>query len=218
MITKFKKYNLVKESPDNLTYNDNIYSIDKDDNIPFFVVTNTNHTKVEDTYIGENRSYHSELEIRPEMSRYDRTYPGRLWMKPKVITFWVYPNVELFLDIVKHLEKKLNIKMFNNNWKIEVLTIDDEIHTTEYDPYEYDYYNKELPRGEIKVVPIEDYVGSENLPEELQIQHLMNWKEKELAKKLGKIHFGKWGSYKTGWDQPHNIKYRQAIYQENKKS
>ena len=40
---------------------------------------------------------------------------------------------------------------------------------------------------------------------------MMNWKEKELAKKAGALKVGKWGSYKTGWDQPHNIKYRQAI-------
>jgi hypothetical protein len=26
------------------------------------------------------------------------------------------------------------------------------------------------------------------------------------------------GSDKTGWDKPHNIKYKQAIYQENKNS
>ena len=53
---------------------------------------------------------------------------------------------------------------------------------------------------------------------ELQIQHLMNWQEKELAKKFGKIHFGSFGSRLTAWDQPHNIKWRQKVYQENKKN
>ena len=42
----------------------------------------------------------------------------------------------------------------------------------------------------------------------------MNWEEK---KKLNKASIFKgWGSDRTAWDQPRNLKYRQAIYQEKK--
>ena len=40
---------------------------------------------------------------------------------------------------------------------------------------------------------------------------MLNWKEKQ------KLNINNFGSSKTAWDKPHNIKYRQAIYQENKK-
>ena len=44
----------------------------------------------------------------------------------------------------------------------------------------------------------------------------MNWKEKALAKKQGELNMKGWGSDKTAWDSPHNIQWRQAIYQEKK--
>ena len=43
---------------------------------------------------------------------------------------------------------------------------------------------------------------------------MLNWDEKEkLKKKSGVKGFG---SSKTSWDSPMNIKWRQALYQENK--
>ena len=43
---------------------------------------------------------------------------------------------------------------------------------------------------------------------------MLNWQEKDKLKKEKGVHG--FGSDKTAWDRPHNIKYRRAIYQENK--
>lgn len=218
MITNFKKFNLITENPDTISTDNEYHYCEDEDARPFFIVPNVYHTKVEEFLIGELGCYHSSVPYRDQ-----RAYPGRIWLDSKIMTFWVYPNVELFMDIIKNLEKTLNIKMFNNGWRIEVLKSlnDNEIRRKYFEPDEDEYYSNwgmNKSNAKYTIIPIEEYVGSENVPEELQIQHLMNWKEKEIARQMGKIHFGKWGSYKTGWDQPHNIKYRQAIYQENKKN
>ena len=81
-----------------------------------------------------------------------------------------------------------------------------------------DYYSGDsTDYTNTKIISIDEYSGSEDFSEKDKLQHLMNWKEKELAKKLGKINFGNFGSKLTSWDQPHNIKYRRLTHQENKK-
>ena len=221
MITKFQKFNLIKESPDTLYFKDGSdpESWEDDDAIPFFVTVSPGHEEVNDIFIGGFGNFHSSIGYNGY--RREKAYPGRLWLDRKVMSFWVYPNEGLFKDIIQNLEKELNTKIFNNGWRIEVLELESgKLLKQEFDPNfepeDYFFAADDTPGGNYILIPVEKYIGSEDVPEEIQIQHLMKWQEKEIAKKVGKIHFGKWGSYKTGWDQPHNIKWRQAIYQESK--
>ncbi len=209
--------NLIKESPDRIDCDGIDIRWSKYDAMPFFASVDKNHSKINRIYIGNTNCCHSDIRF----SGKNKAYAGRLWTDVKVMSFWVYPNVKLFKEIIKKLEKKLNIKIFNNNWKIEVLLNDDEIDRVEYKKSINDFdfffrpnFQNNKYGGTNKIIPIEDYLGSEDQPEELLIQHMLNWKEKDkLKKEKGVKGFG---SAKTAWDKPHNIKWRQAIYQENK--
>jgi hypothetical protein len=217
MIITFDKYKLIKESPDTIWDNDTKYYCEDKEALPFFMMVNSDHTKVENIFFGVYGGFHSSVEYY-DYRRSQMSYPGRLWTKSKIITFWCYPNAELFKSIVSAIEEKLNIKMLHTGWKIEVFKVGGEIRRKEYDPNDDDYFYSGGFSGETELIPIEQYAGSDDVPEEQQIMHMMNWKEKELAKKFGKIHFPKgFGSDKTGWDSPHNIKWRQALRTENKK-
>jgi hypothetical protein len=226
MITRFDKFNLIKESPDQLE----IDAIDADDEgesfncndadaIPFFASVDENHSRILRINIGKYGSWHNAIPFRGK----NKAFAGRLWENSKIMSFWVYPNVELFKQIIKKLEKKLGLKIFNNGWRLEVVIDDDsgDINRVEYDPdikdEDEDFFFRpdDQMYGDNKIIPIEEYVGSEDQPEELMIQHMLSWQEKEkLKKEKGVKGFG---SAKTAWDKPHNIKYRRAIYQENKK-
>lgn len=210
MIVNFKKFNLITEDPDTIYYNHKTYNCQDYDAKPFFVNVSDDDQDVEGIYFGESGEYHDSIEEYSET----RAYPGRLWINGKIIAFWVYPNEVLFKKIIRRIEKELGIKIFNNGWMMEIIKKGDTIKRRK------DYEDKYINTGEYghaTIVPIEEYAGSEDVPEEQKIFHLMNWKEKELAKKIGKMHFGRFGSVRGSWDQPHNIKWRRAIYQESKK-
>ena len=230
MITKFEKFNLIIESPDFITLTEDgeekEYLWSDGNTKPFFIEVNSDHTKVKKLYVGSFRTKHSDIKFKCDYS--ERAYPGRIWMDEKIISFWVYPNKTLFIDIIKNLEKRLRRKIFNitgghrgsiGGWRIEVIKDgNDDIIRNEFDTDdEYaDYYGQNKRSRYYDIIPIEKYIGSENPTEEEHIMHMMNWKEKALAKKAGKLNIKGWGSDKTAWDSPHNIKWRQALYQEKK--
>ena len=179
MITKFKNY-LIKETPDYIDIDDIELSYYNDEAIPFEIITNYNHTQVKKVIFGNRGGLHPH-------ENENVTYPGRLWLQSKIMSFWVYPNEVLFVDIIKKLEKKLRRKIFNNRWKIEVIRQNNnKLVKKEYDPNEPNYYLREHSKGEEELIPVEDYIGSDNPSEEDRMLHLMNWKEKQLAKKQGK--------------------------------
>lgn len=210
MITKFNKF-LIKESPDHIDdYKGNYLYVTDHDAVGFQCDPNKDHTKVSEFYLTDERGYHSS------MGEY-RSYPGRLWKDSKVMTFWVYPNPTLFKDIVKHLEKKLKIKIFNNGWYIEVIkTPEGEIKTKEVKPGE-DYSYGSLSFRDAQFVPIEEYIGSEDVDFDQRKMHLMGWAEKQRLKEKGIKLAPGFGSDRTAWDKPRNLAYRQTIYQEKKK-
>lgn len=72
-------------------------------------------------------------------TRYDFYYAGRLWLDSKIISFWDYPPKNNFFDLIKELENKLNVKILNNNWLVEV--------------YEDTYEGKSI------LIPVEKYMG-----------------------------------------------------------
>jgi hypothetical protein len=217
MITKFVKFNLITESPDCVEVDD-----DKDNNflysdaeaIPFFASVDKDYSKILRMNVGKHGDKHNDMLYKGK----NKAFAGRLWLYSRIISFWVYPNIKLFKQIIKQLEKKLKIKLFNNHWRIEVI-IDNNgnINREEYDSNlnnDNFFRPDEQIKGDNQLISIEDYIGSQDQPEELRIQHMLNWKEKEKKKTVVKG----FGSDKTGWDKPHNIKYKQAIYQENKNS
>ena len=216
-----EKHNLITETPDTINYTvkgkTNPYYYSRRDAKPFFVEVNDEHTKVTQLHIGSYGSSHFCIKTSYDVE--NPTYAGRLWLKLKVISFWVYPNDKLFVSIISALEEKLKIKIFNNDWKIEVIKNGNDIEKR--DPADDDTFFKgdfckgiaRKPSENDKFIPLEEYIGSENPSDELRNQHMMNWKEKQAKK----ISINNFGSSKTSWDKPHNIKYRQAIYQENKK-
>ena len=223
MITNFEKFNENADTigvyfdADQDGYDELVkrYSYKDSDARAFFVTVNSDHTKVEKLYIGGEGDCHKDLEYDEDE---EKMYPGRLWLKGKIMAFWIYPNEVLFADIIKKLEKELRRKIFNNRWRIEVIEKKNKIKRKKYKGEDEDYYgtNHEYGQSHYKIIPLDNYIGSENPPEEAKIQHLMNWKEKALAKKQGELNMKGWGSDKTAWDSPHNIQWRQAIYQEKK--
>ena len=216
MIITFKNYKL-NENPDTILYNGKtLYCMDGE-SIPIYITVNSDHTKVKEMFFGEWGGYHSSVGYEDK----DRMYPCRLWTKSKIMTFWIYPNEILFVSMIEKIEEVMHIKIFNNDWKIEVLKgrTDNEIKRKNINK-DSQYFSATFGGGggRTAFIPVEEYAGSENVPEEEKIQHLMNWKEKELAKKAGKLHFKGWGSDKTAWDSSHNLPWRQAMYQEKKKN
>lgn len=221
MITKFNEFNLIKESPDQLFLrykNGNYkYTHERSDAKPFFVEIDSGHTEVKKLYTGAYKGWHEDIRY-PYFG--DRAYAGRIWTKLKIISFWVYPNKILFTSIIRALQEKLGIKIFNNGWQIEIIRTDQGIKRRDpRDPKKLDWDDfyvgsRYTMKTNQELIPIEDYVGSEDNPEELRAQHLLNWKEKEKEKKKDGVKG--FGSAKTAWDKPNNIKWRQALYQENK--
>jgi hypothetical protein len=52
-------------------------------------------------------------------------YDGRLWTSDKIISFWKYPeNIIVLYRILREIEKKENINILYNNYRIEVLNND----------------------------------------------------------------------------------------------
>lgn len=70
---------------------------------------------VRDFWIGEYRKPHHFPE-----HNLDREHLGRVWKDKKVMTFWIHPSKEIMADCIKTIENKLNLKIFNNDWQIEI--------------------------------------------------------------------------------------------------
>ena len=85
-------------------------------------------------------------------------YHGRFWKGSKIITFWDYPPVDIFENYIKKLEKRVNLKIWNNGWKIEIKkdlsnVIDLSLSGNNR------YWNAKV---NVDIIPIEDYIGSDN--------------------------------------------------------
>jgi hypothetical protein len=218
MIKNFENFKLITESPDKIIYSGEVLHAESNDARAFLFTINSNNT-VKDTYISELGIYHSEWIDNINVPQEQRAYPGRLWENHKLITFWAYPNEKLFIDIIKNIEKTLNIKMFNNNWKIEILKLKSgDIVKSNVDVEDKYFGDIDIDDDDLvlDIIPIEDYVGSMEFSEEEKLWHLMNAEEKQRAKKLGLSPNVKgWGSYKTSWDSNNPITLRYKKYHEN---
>jgi hypothetical protein len=224
MITRFNKFNLITENPDTVYYHNSEFCVSDNDAIGFICDISSDFKEIIKIFITEPGNYHSNLGSRklPDGTRESSTnlgYKGRLWSDAKIISFWVYPNPVLFKKIIKLLEEKTDLKIFNNGWKIEVVTNDSgDFRIDKEDNEEEDamYYSNRKQYDTKDFIPVEEYVGSDDVSEEDMATHLLSWQEKEKRKKEKGVKG--FGSAKTAWDKPHNIKWRQALHQENKKN
>jgi hypothetical protein len=210
MITSFREF-LITENPDTLYTDGETYHYGMKDAVPF--EAGVIDGEVKNVYIGESGGEHADnIKVREGE---EEAYPGRLWLKGKIMSFWVYPDEKTFRKIVSGLEELLGVRIFNNGWQLEVIDKDGEIKKSDKD--DDLYYSKYGGEDYNEIIPLDYYTGSNDVPEEVRLRHTMNWKEKEAMRKSGKFKGSKFGSSKTAWDQPRNLRYRQALYQESKK-
>ena len=120
--------------------------------------------------------------------RNDYMFPGRLWKKTKVISFWKFPKKEILPKIIKELSNKLNISI-NSAWRVNMLTKD----------------------GLEVVVPISDYYEGQKVSDkDLAKAHItspMKKKKKLVPKGIG-------SNQKNGGTQA-LLKYKYAMHNES---
>ena len=211
MITKFVKYKLITEDPDNVWDEENGESYDIRDHeaMPFQCEVNDDHTEVEEILFGSRGAYHNDINDGESGA-----YPGRLWLDNKVIAFWVYPDDTLFKSIIRRIEDELDIIIFNNGWRIEVQKSKDKIKKKKFVGDDDEYYFQDGGWENATLIPVEEYAGSEDVDALQRQMHLMSWAEKQKLKEKGIKLAPGFGSDRIAWDQPRNLKYRQTIYQE----
>ena len=222
----------LNESPDYIWIDDNIdkdvmryeeeskklyLEYDAKDAIPFISKLNGSDIEV---YIGKVSTTHRYN----WGSNYkdDTLYSGRLWLDHKIISFWTYPDKEIFVDIINQLEEKLKFaaindkvyqmdgKFWNNNWLVDIIEIDNEFLTdTHYNDILRMHF-KDKKKIKYLKIPIENYLKSEDQPDELRKIHLMSSEEKDMLKKAGKDPL----KYYKSLGKKKSLAYKQAIYQE----
>jgi len=162
MITSFSLF----EYCDNLILqNDEIVSYESPNAIPFLYYKGK-------LYIGEYGQSHGHMveDIEESDDNFEYGYyevwenvtnNGRLFVKHKILSFWYIPNKSTFVNIVNDLERELNMKIWNDNYKLELIR-GENISTEEYDKYTdiKEFKQKEFMKTETKHVPIEEYKKS----------------------------------------------------------
>ncbi|MFW6226242.1 MAG: hypothetical protein ACOC3V_04735, partial [bacterium] len=151
-------------------------------------------------------------------------YVGRLWTDSKLISFWKYPeDFNTLKKVIESLENKLNIKIWNNDWKILVIEVKgvydkDKIKQLKYDRIsgisiedakdDSDFFDHTE-----KIIPLESYDYSINPSEEEWKKHV----ESPLKKKLKKVPFGLGSKKKIPSSEPGEIpsKTRYRLYKES---
>ena len=105
------------------------------DAYPFFY-----SEKTKKTYIGGRKTMHTSMlkklnkldlvafnndyEYISNLSNSEITpkyiFSGRMLTNSRIISFWIYPRTtEIFYKCITSIEKKMNLKLLDNNWKLE---------------------------------------------------------------------------------------------------
>ena len=180
------------ETPDNIIVGNKQYWLHEDGVYPFAIDRNSVTVTIghEGSYHADN--YDDEGDELDDVNKY--RFLGRIFSKPKVITFWDYPIKSIIFKIIKQLEDILSITIMNNGWRIEVFKNDAE--------------------NDSNFIPVEEYLSSEmestNVSDELRQQHLMNPMDSRKKKRP----YGG-GSNMTASDQANNLAWRMALRQES---
>ena len=101
-------------------------------------------------------------------------------MKPRVITFWAYPDEKEMKRIIEIMEHRLKTNMIDNDWKVEVykggfLYKGEKEYGNNYD----------RDSTNIEMVAVEKFTGSKKPPESEYIQHLDTKKKHEVPHGYG---------------------------------
>ena len=136
---------------------------------------------------------------------------GRLFEDEKIITFWKFPkDQEEMRKLVQDLEKCTKLKIWNNDYLVEIL-IDDsgDIRIPK------SYYRKNEDEDEVFFIPVEQYNGSKtrNALDVQMIKHEMSPIEKEKLRKINPNIAKDYWDIRAKKQKP--LAYRQKIYQEN---
>jgi len=178
-IKKFEKF-LITENPDYVKLT-NDKSVSTSGGQPFaFEPINYDGEENKTVALGNLGEYHGSL---TGTGRNDGgSYPGRIWIKDKVISFWVYPKESEFRKYITMLEDRIGEKIWNNGYQLEIMTINgDKLDIDDNG----DKYMK-FVSGEQEVIPLEEYIGSKDVPVEQREIHLLSAEEKRKAlKKMG---------------------------------
>ena len=176
-----KLKNLIKENPDGVGYyvKNKHLGWSQPDAHPFGFHKNK-------AYIGESGDTHGQIsdETGGYFSRDSLKYPGRLWYKDKVITFWEFPPRNKMKFLISQLEKaakkqqNLNLKIWNNDWKIEVIDKGGDI----YDPKDKTWGWDDSSELSIIFIPLEKYQGSHK-----QVGKELSHKKSPLLKKKKEV-------------------------------
>lgn len=180
---------LLIESPDTVYAPDEKYyeiNTPKTKTYSFEVIVNTETNKIADVLISKKSNlYHGEDPItagphyglaNKTQPSYDikgtykfdwkKSYPGRIFLTPKIITFWVYPDMKEMREIIGIMAKKLKMDLVNKGWMIEVYSEGMK------DKGSQEYDNNYDRDKESTFVPIEKFVSSKRPPEKAYLQHI----------------------------------------------
>jgi hypothetical protein len=158
------------ECPDRITYGDHTYHYAEDNASPFEVVLDDKTKEIIDVLVSKETkiAHMQDTSITYVKEGTFHAYPGRLFFDPKVITFWSYPSGKELKTIIEKIEEKTNIKIFDNDWKIEIYKNAPK-GTKEY----WKNYRVALDSS---IIPIEDYIDedlqSSNASQEDYLRHL----------------------------------------------
>ena len=212
---------------------------------PFICEVDTNHKKLLKILFGWSGASHYHMFDPDENHREEYvdqdwvdkhgSYPGRVWMDDMVISFWTYPSVELFKQIVSGIEKEKGVRIMGtienkSGWEIEVVMDDDEI-SRENDPDLHDFSDYETYRrfksahrwnedDPTYLMPVEEYVGSANFPESEKAEHEASAIDKERMRKIAiskakeegrTLEPSGFGSTKTAFDSGMSVKTRSKL-------
>ena len=168
----------IKESPDSVMVGNKELEYDDKDTISFGYYKNK-------MYVSDYRGMHFEINDEynlniPGEPRFKMKYPGRIWTKSKIITFWGYPKnhsemKKTIEDLEKELYKKLEIKIdIWGTFKIEILVSEEKGKLTNW-RFDNDL-DEYVPRGyESKIIPVKSYQSSQKrTKKDLSVPHLMS--------------------------------------------
>jgi hypothetical protein len=227
MITKFNK---LYESPDRIYYGKKILNFNTYNAIPFGFIKKYIFDKIDmsklrkepDGKLKDNfilgKEYTTHPYIANDYRLYDLEvdvvavadvityfdYAGRIWVEDKIMSFWQYPETkEKLKEIINYINELSTDFKIDNNWKIEVYTGD--MNDLKQGKWLFNIKqdkDENVTSNNSKIIPIEQYKGSEDPPEQELIIHTLNWREREILKNQGKINMRGWGSDKKAKSNP----------------
>jgi len=113
-------YEKLNESPDNVSYRGKEYFVNKD-SMAFVVKVDEISKEIISVEFGPPGKYHDSAKLGSNWYSGSKiyVYPGRVFMTPKILTFWTYPSDEEMKIIIPMMEEKLQTSMLDHTWRIE---------------------------------------------------------------------------------------------------